>query len=141
MTQPSVKPKGRTKPRAREHNATTTNVKPSLTTLKLSIINGPDREELYHESQFCLDGTSGSTYRSKFLISESQYVRGNIGACVMCIEHVPDTTHEFKLRGTVNICLIGNRKYAVYPFSATYNAYRRSGSIRIRVPLTDLPTP
>ncbi len=131
-------PSNRPKPRPREH---TTKPRPATktTSITLNILLGPKRSEIYHESEFCLDGTSGSCYRSKFLIENSPFVRNYVDAQVSGVQHHANGPYQLKLSGKINACLTGAKSYEIYPFTAIYNALHGCGTIRINIPLASLP--
>lgn len=139
MISTNTRTNSRPKPRPREH---TTKPRPATktTSITLNILFGPKRSEIYHESEFCLDGTSGSCYRSKFLIENSPFVRNYVDAQVSGIQHHANGPYQLKLSGKINACLTGAKKYEIYPFTAIYNALHCCGTIRITIPLTSLPS-
>lgn len=139
MTPASNCANSRAKLRPREHT-TKSRSTTKTTSINLNILSGPRRSEIYHESEFCLDGTSGGCFRSKFLIENSPFVKCHIDAQILSVQHDANGPYQLKLSGKVNVCLVGTKSYGIYPFTATYNALHCRGTISIKVPLASLPS-
>lgn len=126
-------PSNRPKPRPREHTT-----KPRSTTkttpINLDILFGPDRSEIYHESEFCFHYDGGSLFRVKFLIEESQFFKYCGNAQVTGIQHCAKEAYRLRLTGKIIACLANAKTSEIFPFTATYDAMSHHGTIRITIP-------
>lgn len=109
--------------------------KNSTKNFTLSITNGPTRAEIYHESEFCIDGYGTRIFRSEFTIHPRPCLSSElVRTCITGVEHIHTHAYRLQLTGFINLCFADVGKYEIYPFTAFYDAEERKGHMNLRIP-------